>query len=82
MNTTQAKEGEMDSFKIYVRFKGGAWSMVEEHGADALRSAVERLTRGPGSVMVEEVKVVDSEDYTNFLWKAGRLLYPVEGVHF
>jgi len=82
MNTNQAKEDEMDSFKIYIQFKGGAGSMVEEHGADKLRSAVERLTLGPGSVMVEEVKVVDSEDYTNFLWKAGRLLYPVKGVHY
>ena len=72
----------MDSFKIYIQFKGGAGSMVEEHGADKLLGAVERLTLGPGSVMVEEVKVVDSEDYTNFLWKAGRLLYPVKGVHY
>ena len=82
MNTTQVKEDVMDSFKIYIQFKGGAGSMVEEHGADKLRGAVERLTQGPGSVMIEEVKVVDSEDYTNFLWKAGRLLYPVKGVHY
>lgn len=82
MNTTQAKEGEMDSFKIYIQFKGGAGSMVEEHDAKKLPDAVKRLTQGPASFMVEEVKVVDSEDYTNFLWKAGRLLYPVEGVHY
>ena len=82
MNTTQVKEDVMDSFKIYIQFKGGAGSMVEEHDSDKLLGAVERLTLGPGSVMVEEVKVVDSEDYTNFLWKAGRLLYPVKGVHY
>jgi hypothetical protein len=46
--------------------------------------AVQRLTQGPAAQLglIEEVKVVDMLDCTNFLWQKGKLVFPVKGVHF
>ena len=56
-------------FKIHITFANNGGSHIEEHNKDTIVSALQRLTRGPAAMMgiVEEVRVVDMDDYTNFL---------------
>jgi hypothetical protein len=69
-------------FKIYITFADNGGSHIEEHSEDTVVSALQRLTRGPAAMMgiIEEVRVVDRDDCTNFLArKQGRkmnVLFP------
>lgn len=56
-------------FKVHITFADNTGSHVEEHDADTIVSALQRLTRGPAAMMgiIEEVKVVDADDFINFL---------------
>ena len=56
-------------FKVYITFANNAGSHVEDHNEDTIVSALQRLTSGPAAIMgmIEEVRVVDMDDCTNFL---------------
>ena len=80
-----------EMFTIHVQFIGNKFDgvdeggrMTEAHDETTLMDAVQRLTRGPAAQLglIEEVKVVDAMDCTNFLWQKGKLVFPVKGVHF
>lgn len=73
----------MEKFTVYVTFPDNSQT-TEEHDETTIGSALARLTRGPAASvgMIKEVKVVDMLDCTNFLWKEGRLEYPIPGVHY
>ena len=80
-----------EMFTIHVQFIGNkfdgvddAGRMTETHDETTLMDAVQRLTQGPAAQLglIEEVKVVDVMDCTNFLWQKGKLVFPVKGVHF
>ena len=80
-----------EMFTIHVQFIGNKFDgvdeggrMTETHDETTLMDAVQRLTRGPAAQLglIEEVKVVDAMDCTNFLWQKGKLVFPVKGVHF
>ena len=80
-----------EMFTIHVQFIGNKFDgvdecgrMTETHDEASLMDAVQRLTQGPAAQLglIEEVKVVDMLDCTNFLWQKGKLVFPVKGVHF
>jgi len=73
----------MERFTIHIIFNGEGGTTTEEHDESTLVDAITRLTSGPAARMgmIKEVKVVDMVDQTNFLWKDGRLKYPIPGVH-
>ena len=56
-------------FKVYITFANNGGSHVEEHDATTINGALQRLVRGPAAMMgiIEEVRVVDMDDCTNFL---------------
>jgi len=73
----------MERYKIHITFNEGS-THVEEHTIETLTGALERLTKGPAARMgmIKELKVVDMLDCVAMEWKNGRLIYPLEGVHF
>ena len=80
----------MEKFTIHVKFIGNKFDgvdsegrMTEVHDETTLAAAIQRLTQGPAAKMglIEEVKVVDMLDCTNFEWAGGRLIFPIPGVH-
>ena len=73
----------MEKFTIHITFSNDGGSLTEDHTSETLGSAIQRLTRGPAAAMgmIEEVKVVDLMDCTNFEWRKGRLVFPIPGVH-
>jgi len=56
-------------FNIHITFANNGGSHIEEHSEDTVVSALQRLVRGPAAMMgiIEEVRVVDMDDCTNFL---------------
>jgi hypothetical protein len=69
----------METFNVHVIFSNNE-TMVENHTSDTLVDALERLIRGPAARfnLIHEVKVVDSLDCTNFLFRDGKLLFPTK----
>ena len=69
----------METFDVWITFPDGSIHK-EEHTENTLLSALQRLTRGPAAVAgwIEEVKVVDMLDCTNFLWRNGELIFPTK----
>ena len=81
----------MEKFTIHIKFIGDHFDgvdsegrMTETHDETTLADALIRLTRGPAAQLglIEEVKVVDMMDCTNFHWLHGMVMFPVKGVHF
>jgi len=72
----------MEKFKVHVKFDNDGGDMIENHTADTLVSALQRLVLGPAAKMgiVQEVRCVDSGDCTNFLARKVdgkvKVLYP------
>jgi len=66
-----------EKFDVYITFVSKDQT-VEHHTEDTLLRALERLTRGPAAQMglIHEVKVVDTMDCTNFLFRDGEVLFP------
>tara|TARA_Y100000310_G_scaffold282952_1_gene304590 strand:- start:137 stop:436 length:300 start_codon:yes stop_codon:yes gene_type:complete len=53
---------------------------TENHTVEQTKSAMQRLTKGPAAVagMIKEVQVVDQDDFTCFLWKEGKVVFPTQ----
>ena len=60
---------------------GNQHNELERHPLDdTFKSAMARLTRGPAAMMgaVQKVMVTDMDDFTNYLWEDGQLVFPTE----
>ena len=71
----------MDLFSVFwTDPQGTMHTEFKYKPIEDVQSAVARLTRGPAATLgiVKEVRVVDTTDCLNFLWKNGEVVFPTE----
>ena len=71
----------MDEFSVYWKDRDGNQHTEFRFGSiERTKSAMQRLTKGPAAVsgIVTEVMVTDRDDFTNFLWREGKVIFPTK----
>ena len=71
-----------DKFTLIWHGKDGSEHVEKRNSlmnAD-FESAILRLTRGPAALagFITKVVVIDQDDYTNFLWENGKVVFPTK----
>ena len=65
-----------ETFDVHITFKDKTTFKEPGHDIDGVKSAILRLTRGPGSIFVSEVLVTDQMDLAVFHAKDGTIVFP------
>ena len=67
-------------FRIYITLPNGDVHMDTDYTSsmDEIHSALQRLMKGPGRVVVKEIKVTDGDDFVCMHIVEGRLVYPTK----
>jgi len=67
----------MEKFQVWITFTNGDIFMDKDWcGIEEVKGALVRCIRGPGRLLIKEVKVIDSSDHTVFLRRDGIQVWP------
>ncbi len=67
-----------EKFNVHITFSNGGSFVEHDKNVSQVRSAIQRLTRGPAALggLIQEVRVVDRDDRMVFHVRDNKVLFP------